>query len=157
MNRFTRAVAMASARHPWRTITGWLLCMFIGELATMLPDRTGGAPAYAFYAFKDRLPRASGHINGVTVWMYSLGWMPVMAVNMILTGAYLPVLLGFTDNTGTINLFGFPVSYFTLIVGIALSLLLFIPAYLGIKFGTAFATVLSAAIARRNPGGQPAG
>src|SRR6476661_10033885 len=37
------------------TITGWLLCMFIGELATMLPDRTGGAPAYAFYAFKDRL------------------------------------------------------------------------------------------------------
>src|SRR5438132_4601982 len=116
--------------------------MFIGELATMLPDRTGGAPAYAFYAFKDRLPKASGHINGITVWMYWLGWMPVMAVNMILTGAYLPVLLGFTDNTSTINLFGFPVSYFTLGVGIALSLLLFIPAYLGIKFGAAFATVL---------------
>jgi amino acid transporter len=124
------------------TITGWLLCMFIGELATMLPDRTGGAPAYAFYAFKDRLPKASPHINGVTVWMYWLGWMPVMAVNMILTGAYLPVLLGFTDTTGTINLFGYPVTYFTLIVGIVLSLLLFIPAYLGIKFGAAFATVL---------------
>ena len=40
------------------TLTGWLLCMFIGELATMLPDRTGGAPAYAYYAFKDRLPKA---------------------------------------------------------------------------------------------------
>ena len=79
------------------TITGWLLCMFIGELATMLPDRTGGAPAYAYYAFKDRLPKASAHINGVTVWMYWLGWMPVMAVNMILTGSYLPVLFGFTD------------------------------------------------------------
>jgi amino acid transporter len=124
------------------TITGWLLCMFIGELATMLPDRTGGAPAYAFYAFKDRLPKASGHINGVTVWMYWLGWMPVMAVNMILTGAYLPVLLGFTDNTSTVNLFGYPVSYFTLGVGIVLSLLLFIPAYLGIRFGTGFATLL---------------
>jgi amino acid transporter len=74
--------------------------------------------------------------------MYWLGWMPVMAVNMILTGAYLPVLLGFTDTTGTINLFGYPVTYFTLIVGIVLSLLLFIPAYLGIKFGAAFATVL---------------
>jgi amino acid transporter len=124
------------------TITGWLLCMFIGELATMLPDRTGGAPAYAFYAFKDRLPKASPHINGVTVWMYWLGWMPVMAVNMILTGAYLPVLLGFTDNTSTINLFGYPVSYFTLGVGIVLSVLLFIPAYLGIRFGTGFATLL---------------
>ena len=28
--------------------------------------------------------------------MYWLGWMPVMAVNMILTGSYLPVLFGFT-------------------------------------------------------------
>lgn len=27
MNRFTRAVAMASARHPWRTITGWVLAV----------------------------------------------------------------------------------------------------------------------------------
>ena len=27
MNRITRAVAMASARHPWRTITGWVLAL----------------------------------------------------------------------------------------------------------------------------------
>src|SRR5438132_5387257 len=124
------------------TITGWLLCVFIAELAAMLPDRTGGAPAYAYYAFKDRLPRAYPHINGITNWMYWIGWMPVMAVNMILTGAYLPVLLGFTDNTGKINLFGYPVSIFTLLVGIVLSLFLFIPAFLGIRFGTGFATVL---------------
>ena len=39
-------------------LTGWLLCLFLAELAAMLPDRTGGAPAYAFYAFKDRLPKA---------------------------------------------------------------------------------------------------
>ncbi|MBI3649345.1 MAG: APC family permease [Actinobacteria bacterium] len=126
------------------TLTGWLLCLFIAELAAMLPDRTGGAPAYAYYAFKDRLPRAYPHINGVTNWMYWIGWMPVMAVNMLLTGAYLPVLLGFKDNSHTIQLFGnsAPVSYFTLGLGAVLSMLLFIPAFLGIKFGTVFATVL---------------
>jgi amino acid transporter len=126
------------------TLTGWLLCLFIAELAAMLPDRTGGAPAYAYYAFKDRLPKAYPHINGVTNWMYWIGWMPVMAVNMLLTGAYLPVLFGFTDKTHTIQLFSnsVPVSYFTLGIGALLSLALFIPAWLGIKFGTGFATVL---------------
>jgi amino acid transporter len=126
------------------TLTGWLLCIFIAELAAMLPDRTGGAPAYAYYAFKDRLPKASPHINGLTVWMYWLGWMPVMAVNMLLTGAYLPVLLGFTDNSHRVQLFSnsLPVSVFTLVVGAILSIALFIPAYLGIRFGTVFATVL---------------
>ncbi len=126
------------------TLTGWLLCMFIAELAAMLPDRTGGAPAYAYYAFKDRLPRTYPHINGLTNWMYWLGWMPVMAVNMLLTGSYIPVLLGFTDTSHKVQLFSnsLPVSVFTLIVGAALSLLLFVPAYLGIRFGTLFATIL---------------
>ena len=27
MDRFTRAVAMASARHPWRTIASWVLAV----------------------------------------------------------------------------------------------------------------------------------
>ena len=27
MNRFTRSIAMASARHPWRTIAGWVLVL----------------------------------------------------------------------------------------------------------------------------------
>ena len=85
---------------------------------------------------------ASAHINGLTCWMYWLGWMPVMAVNMILIGAYIPVLFGFTDTTATISPFGYPVSWFTIILGTILSLLLFIPAYLGIRFGTGFATVL---------------
>src|SRR2546422_6473746 len=123
------------------TLTGWLLCMFIAELAAMLPDRTCGAPAYAYYAFKDRLPKTYPHINGLTNWMYWIGWMPVMAVNMLLTGAYLPVLLGFTDNTHTFQVFSNsnPGSLFTILVGIALSLALFAPAYLRIRFGTRFA------------------
>jgi amino acid transporter len=139
--------ALGSAAIPnfifW-TLTGWLLCLFIAELAAMLPDRTGGAPAYAYYAFKDRLPRSYPHINGMTNWMYWIGWMPVMAVNMLLTGAFLPVLFGFTDSSHTIQLFSnsVPVSYFTLGVGAVLSLALFIPAYLGIRFGTLFATIL---------------
>ena len=126
-------------------LTGWLLCLYLAELAAMLPDRTGGAPAYAYYAFKDRLPRTYPHINGVTVWMYWLGWMPVMAVNMILTSAYLPALFGF-EVTGwwanTVSLFGVEVSYFTLILGAGLSLVLLLIANRGIKFGTAAATVL---------------
>jgi amino acid transporter len=128
-------------------LTGWLLCLFLAELAAMLPDRTGGAPAYAYYAFKDRLPRAYPHINGMTVWMYWLGWMPVMAVNMILTGSYLPALLGI-ELTGfwakEITLFdaSLPVTYFTIIVGAVLSILLLIISNRGIRFGTGAATVL---------------
>ena len=126
-------------------LTGWLLCLYLAELAAMLPDRTGGAPAYAYYAFKDRLPRFSPHLNGVTVWMYWLGWMPVMAVNMILTAAYIPVLFGFTVSgfwANTIKLFSVDVSYFTLIIGAGLSLLLLLISNRGIKFGTGAATVL---------------
>jgi amino acid transporter len=126
-------------------LTGWLLCLFLAELAAMLPDRTGGAPAYAYYAFKDRLPRTSGHLNGVTVWMYWLGWMPVMAVNMILTAAYVPALFGFTPTgfwANTIKLFSVDVSYFTIILGAVLSVLLLIVSNRGIRFGTGAATVL---------------
>ena len=129
------------------TLTGWLLCLFLAELAAMLPDRAGGAPAYAYYAFKDRLPRTYPHINGLTVWMYWLGWMPVMAVNMILTGSYLPGLLGIELSgfwAKTITLFdaSLPVTYFTLIVGAILSVLLLMIANRGIRFGTEAATVL---------------
>src|SRR6266550_4596760 len=46
------------------TITGWLLCLFLAELAAMMPERTGGSPSYAYPAYKDRWPRAAKHING---------------------------------------------------------------------------------------------
>src|SRR5271169_2428296 len=36
------------------TLTGWLLCLFLAELAAMMPERTGGSPSYAYPAFKDR-------------------------------------------------------------------------------------------------------
>lgn len=127
------------------TLSGWLLCLFLAELAAMLPDRTGGAPAYAYYAFKDRLPKAYPHINGVTMWMYWLGWMPVMAVNMILTAAYLPSLFNFTPTgfwANTVKLVSVDVTFFTLIIGGILSVLLLLVANRGIRFGTEAATVL---------------
>ena len=74
------------------TVTGAILCICVAEMATMLPDRTGGCPAYAYYAFKDRFPRSCPIINGVTSWMYWLGWWPVMAVNNILIGGILATL-----------------------------------------------------------------
>ena len=52
------------------TITGWLLYLFLAELAAMMPERTGGSPAYVYPAFKDRWPRLAKHINGFTAWAY---------------------------------------------------------------------------------------
>ena len=125
-------------------LTGWILCMLLAEMAAMLPGRTGGAPAYAHFAFKERFPKASAHVNGVTAWMYWLGWFPVVAVNMLLTGAYLPTLFGFTDSTRTIHLLSGsqPVSLYTIFVGVVLSLALLAVACLGIRFGAVAASVL---------------
>ena len=39
------------------TLTGYLLCLLLAELSAMMPERTGGAPSYAYPAYKDRWPR----------------------------------------------------------------------------------------------------
>src|SRR5689334_1225892 len=72
------------------TITGYLLCLLLAELSAMMPERTGGAPSYAYPAYRDRWPRTAKHINGVTSWMYWLGSYPVAPLNMILASFYLP-------------------------------------------------------------------
>jgi amino acid transporter len=124
------------------TVTGWLLCLFLAELAAMLPDRTGGAPAYAYFAFKDRYPKLYPHINGITLWAYWMGWWPVMGANNLLIGSYLIALFGFPTGP-LIQLPGsVAVGTSTLILGAAIAVLLFVPAYLGIRFGTVFATIL---------------
>jgi amino acid transporter len=124
------------------TVTGWLLCLFLAELAAMLPDRTGGAPAYAYFAFKDRYPKLYPHINGITLWAYWMGWWPVMGANNLLIGSYLIALFGFPTGP-LIQLPGsVAVGTSTLILGAVIAVLLFVPAYLGIRFGTVFATIL---------------
>src|SRR4029453_743631 len=65
------------------TLSGWLLCLFLAELAAMMPERTGGSPSYAYPAFKDRWPKLAKHINGFTAWAYWLGWFPLVPPQMI--------------------------------------------------------------------------
>ena len=74
------------------TLSGWLLCLFLAELAAMMPDRSGGSPTYAYVAFKDRWPTFAGHVNGITAWGYWLGWFPVAPLNMILASFYIAEL-----------------------------------------------------------------
>jgi amino acid transporter len=123
------------------TITGYILCLLLAELSAMMPERAGGAPSYAYPAYKDKWPRAAKHINGVTAWMYWLGWFPVAPLNMILASFYLAdrFNLNVTSGFTPINTF---IAWWTLAIAIIGILLFFIPAYLGIRIGAAFATVL---------------
>ncbi len=123
------------------TLSGYLLCLFLAELSAMMPDRSGGSPAYAYPAFRVRWPRLAEHINGFTAWAYWLGWFPVAPLNMILASFYIVDRLnlsqaGFTPIHTQI-------AWWTLAISIVGILLLFIPALLGLRFGTVFATTLA--------------
>src|SRR5207248_3009957 len=122
------------------TVSGWLLCLFLAELSAMMPERTGGSPSYAYPAFKDRWPRFAEHINGFTAWAYWLGWFPVGPLNMILASFYIVDKLNLS--TSGFTPIHTPIAWWTLGISIVGLLLLFIPAYLGIRFGAMFATVL---------------
>jgi amino acid transporter len=123
------------------TIMGWLLCLLLAELSAMMPERTGGAPSYAYPAFKERWPNFAKHVNGATAWMYWLGWFPVAPLNMILASFYLADRLNLNTSAGftPINTF---IAWWTLGIAMVGILLFFIPAYMGIRVGAAFATVL---------------
>jgi amino acid transporter len=124
------------------TLSGWLLCLFLAELSAMMPDRSGGSPTYAYVAFKDRWPRFAEHVNGATSWAYWLGWFPVAPLNMILASFYIADLLNLNTSSG-INLLGTPIAWWTIGISVIGILALFIPAYMGLRFGTVFATVLA--------------
>ena len=99
------------------TLTGWLLCLILAELAAMMPERTGGSPSYAYPAYKDRWPRFAKHINGFTAWAYWLGWFPVAPLNMILASFYLADRFHLNTTAGftPINTF---IAWSTLIISI---------------------------------------
>ena len=105
------------------TLTGWLLCLFLAELAAMMPERTGGSPSYAYPAFKDRWPRLAKHINGFTAWAYWLGWFPVAPLNMILASFYLADRFHLNTTAGFTPIHTF-IAWSTLIISV-LGLLLF--------------------------------
>jgi len=124
------------------TISGYLLCLLLAELSAMMPERTGGSPSYAYPAYRERWPRLAGHINGITAWAYWLGWFPVAPLNMILASAYLADRFNLNTSSGFTPIHTF-IAWSTLAISVVGILLFFIPAYLGIRFGTVFATALA--------------
>src|ERR1700686_4846044 len=124
------------------TLSGWVLCLILAELAAMMPERTGGSPSYAYPAFKDRWPRFAKHINGFTAWAYWLGWFPGAPLNMILASFSLADRFGLNPTAGFRPIHTF-IAWSTLIISVTGILLVFIPAYRGIRFGAGFATVLA--------------
>ena len=124
------------------TLSGWLLCMFLAELAAMMPDRSGGSPTYAYVAFKERWPRFGEHVNGITAWGYWLGWFPVAPLNMILASFYIASLFKLNTTSG-ISLLGTQIAWWTIAISVIGILLLWIPSYRGLRFGTVFATALA--------------
>jgi len=110
---------------------GLLLCLCLAELAALFPHRAGGAPSYAFMAFKDKFPKAAPHINGLTAWAYWLGWNPVIAVNMLLVVTYLDAML---------KPYGMVVP--DLLMGSIISSLLFVIAYFGVRTGAIAGVIL---------------
>jgi amino acid transporter len=123
------------------TITGYMLCLLLAELSAMMPERAGGAPSYAYPAYKEKWPRAAKHINGITAWMYWLGWFPVAPLNMILASFYLADRFNLNTTSGFTPIHTF-IAWWTLGIAMVGIVLFFIPAYLGIRIGAAFATVL---------------
>ena len=115
------------------TVLGWLLCLFLAELSAMMPERTGGSPSYAYPAYKDRWPRVAEHINGFTAWAYWLGWFPVGPLNMILASFY--IVDKFDLSQKGFTPIHTPIAWWTLVISIVGLVLLFIPAYMGIRFG----------------------
>jgi amino acid transporter len=123
------------------TISGYLVCLLLAELSAMMPDRSGGLPAYAYPAYKDKWPRFAEHVNGFTAWAYWLGWFPVAPLNMILASFYIVDRFGLSTKGFTpINT---PIAWWTLAISVVGLVLLFIPALLGLRFGTVFATSLA--------------
>jgi amino acid transporter len=123
------------------TVCGYLLCLFLAELSAMMPDRSGGSPSYAYPAYKDRWPRFAEHVNGFTAWAYWLGWFPVAPLNMILASFY--IVDRFKLSTAGFTPIHTPIAWWTLGISVVGIILLFIPAYRGLRFGTVFATVLA--------------
>src|ERR1700729_2896650 len=123
------------------TLTGYIVCLLLAELSAMMPDRSGGLPSSAYPAYKERWPRFAEHVNGFTAWAYWLGWFPVAPLNMILASFY---LVGrFHLSTAGFTPIHTPIAYWTVAISVVGLILLFIPAYMGLRFGTVFATTLA--------------
>jgi amino acid transporter len=125
-------------------LIGLVTCLCMGELAALLPHRTGGLPSYAYETFKPLGERTARHVGGVSGWGYWLGWFPVAPINMFLAAGYIAVLfhVPLGRSFDLLGSMGTPVSAGVLLITLIGLLLLFIPCYLGIHLGATFATIL---------------
>ena len=123
------------------TACGWILCLLLSEMAAMMPERAGGLPSYIYPAFKDRWPRGARHLGAFGAWGYWMGWFPVAPLNLILASYYIVDL--FHLSTASFSPLGTSIYYWAVGIAIVGILLMFIPSYLGLKFGTGFATTLA--------------
>jgi amino acid transporter len=126
------------------TAMGVLLCLFAAELAAVMPHRTGGLPSYTTEAFDPIHRSTATHLGGVSAWAYWLGWFPVAPINMILASAYITQLFGIPKGPSFLpfGAIGSPVALSVLIISIVAIVAMYVPAYLGIKLGAGFATVM---------------
>src|SRR5271169_7008103 len=125
-------------------VIGLIVCLCMGELAALLPHRTGGMPSYAYESFEPLGHTTAKHIGGVSGWGYWLGWFPVAPINMILAAGYIAVLFhvplgAAVDPLGSL---GSPVTIGVLAITMVGLVGLFVPCYLGIRLGATFATIL---------------
>ncbi|HEX3427022.1 MAG TPA: APC family permease [Acidimicrobiales bacterium] len=126
------------------TAMGVMVCLFVAELAAMMPERSGGLPSYAAETFRPVGESVARHAGGLSAWSYWLGWFPVAPINMILAAAYISDLFGIPQghNFQPFGSVGTPISAAVLIIAVLGILVMFVPSYLGIKLGAGFATVL---------------
>src|ERR1700736_342345 len=121
------------------TIIGCFLCLCMAELATMWPDRAGGIPSFATESLRPLVGNtAARHIGGTSGWAYWLGWVPVAAINVILTAPYPAVLPSFSQGREIApagHTWGAPIGVTVLLICFGLLLAIFIPAYFGIRLG----------------------
>jgi amino acid transporter len=126
------------------TAMGVLLCLFAAELAAVMPHRTGGLPSYTTESFVRVHPGTAIHLGGLSAWAYWLGWFPVAPINMILASAYITQLFSIPAGRSFLPFggIGSPITLSVLIISIVAIVAMYVPAYLGIKLGAGFATVM---------------
>ncbi len=123
---------------------GMIVCLCMGELAALLPHRTGGMPSYAYESFKPVGETTARHVGGLSGWGYWLGWFPVAPINMLLAASYIAVLfhVPLGPSVDPLGSLGTPVAIGVLVITMVGLVALFVPCYLGIRLGATFATIL---------------
>ncbi len=126
------------------TAIGVVLCIFVAELAAVMPERSGGVPSYTTASFQPIGDEAARHVGGLAAWSYWLGWFPVAPINMILAAAYITQLFGLPTGKNVLpfGAIGAPIAIGSIVISFIGIAGMFIPCYLGIKLGAAAATVL---------------